>query len=652
MGLSNHARRQVEKQASEIVERSTPELQPLERRVLTALLARTVEGWHLFVRADRAVSGPNAAVAFLIGPGGVFAVLVAAQPPDSAAARATLWHAEQQCRGVRGPQGQVLPGSAIHLLVVQAGTTDQRSAAHSRLYHLVTESNLASLFSRHTPCLHRLAASKLADEMSGRLTEYRRLRVTLPERAPEPVGMLDADELTVDHVEAAQQRPFDSWLTFLHPHQQAVVTRDYSGPARISGPAGTGKTVVALHRLRHLARRSTGPLLFTTFVRTLPAVHEGLFDRLAPELGDRVEFTNLHAWIRSFLARRGHEVNIQQSQIQDAFSRAWMTYRDALTPLEQNGYWWTEIDRVIKGRGVQSRDDYLRLVRRGRTLRLDRGTREIVWALYEKYQEILRRRGLHDFNDMIDLALAEIVRNPLDEPYEAVVVDEVQDITLVGLRLLNKIAGDGRNRLLLVGDGQQQVYPGGWRLSDAGIPVQGRGEVLRVNYRNRANVLEFAQRFDAKSQVDDLDGGAGVALRDVELANAGGRTQYWTGTVSDLPETLVAAVRALPVPLSRTALIVFQRSHLATCQKILHNAGISTQHLDNYRGDSDDLLKIGTVHRAKGLDFQAVLVVQFHHDNREEKASEQENRELRGRQHLVAATRARDYLWWGEVASI
>jgi superfamily I DNA/RNA helicase len=165
---------------------------------------------------------------------------------------------------------------------------------------------------------------------------------------------------------------------------------------------------------------------------------------------------------------------------------------------------------------------------------------------------------------MIDLALAEIVRNPLDEPYEAVVVDEVQDITLVGLRLLNKIAGDGRNRLLLVGDGQQQVYPGGWRLSDAGIPVQGRGEVLRVNYRNRANVLEFAQRFDAKNQVDDLDGGPGVALHDVELANSGGRVQHWTGTAQELPTALTEAVRALQVPLNQTALIVFHHSHLTT----------------------------------------------------------------------------------------
>nr|WP_232328137.1 UvrD-helicase domain-containing protein [Kibdelosporangium sp. MJ126-NF4]CEL17791.1 putative DNA helicase [Kibdelosporangium sp. MJ126-NF4]CTQ90985.1 putative DNA helicase [Kibdelosporangium sp. MJ126-NF4] len=511
------------------------------------------------------------------------------------------------------------------------------------------ETDLPSLFSRQAPRLDRASAGRIADQAAQRLSGYRRLRVTLPERTPGPVGMFDEGELTVDQVEAAQRRPFESWLTFLHPHQQALVTRDYGGPARISGPAGTGKSVVALQRLRHLARRTTGPLLFTTFVRTLPTVQEELFRQLAPELDGRVEFTNLHAWIRSFLVSRGRQVDVQLRRIDDAFSRAWMVHRDALEPLEEYGYWQTEVDRVIKGRGVRSRDEYIKMVRRGRTLRLDARTRAVVWELYKTYQDNLRQRKAHDFNDMIEIGLAELAEQPLDKPYDAVVVDEVQDITLVGLRFLNQLAGAGRNRLLLVGDGQQQVYPGGWRLSDAGIPIQGRGAVLRVNYRNRAKVLEFAQRFDARNQVDDLDGGAGVALRDVELANSGGQVQRWQGSVRELPVALMEAVRTLPVPVNRTALIVFQRRHLDACEKILHSAGISTLPLEYYRGAADELLKTGTVHRAKGLDFQAVLVVQFDSDDAGEKASEQEHRDLRGRQHLVAATRARDFLWWGRV---
>jgi hypothetical protein len=551
---------------------------------------------------------------------------------------------------MRGPGGQVVPESAVNLLVVCPGR-QRRAQADNRLYQLLDESSLPSLFKVRTPRLNRRTAALFADEIATHLTEYQRLRVRLPEPVAEPAGLLDEADLTADQVATAQQRSFESWLTFLHPRQRAVVTRDYAGPARISGPAGTGKTVVAMHRLRHLARRSTGPLLFTTFVRTLPVVHQSLFRQLAPELDDRVEFVNLHAWVRSFLGKRGHNVNVQQRQAEHAFGLAWMAYRDKLEPLEQYSYWWTEVDRVIKGRGIQSLDSYVRTSRRGRSVRLDAATKSIVWRLYEAYQHHLQERKLHDFNDLINLALTELGSRPLETPYEAVVVDEVQDMTLVGLRLLNTVAGQGRNRLLLVGDGQQQVYPGGWRLSDAGIPIQGRGEVLRVNYRNRAEVLRFAQRFDARNQVDDLDGGSGVALRDAELANSGGQTRCWQGSPHELPAALVDAVRRLPVPLENAALIVFQHRHLATCTKILNKAGIGTLPLENYQGTPGGVLKIGTVHRAKGLDFQAVLVVRFDNDVNGGQAAEQETRELLARQHLVAATRARDYLWWGEVVS-
>jgi hypothetical protein len=647
MGLSSNRRRQVEKRASEMIAGSLPQLGPLERRVLIALLARTAEGWHLFVR--QRTTDPNAAIAFLIGPGGVFAVLIKDEPPDTSTARATLWHAEQRYSGVRGPGGQVLPGSAINLLVVCGG--NNRSTQTSELYQLLGESELPSFFSRRDQRMDRRTTTLFASEVVKRLAEYERLQVLLPDQPDNAVGLLDETDLTADQVDAAQQRPFESWLTFLHPHQRAVTTRDYNGPARISGPAGTGKTVVALHRLRYLGRQTTGPLLFTTFVRTLPTVHKSSFRRLAPELDDRVEFINLHAWVRSFLGKRGHDIHVQQGKVDNAFGRAWLAHRDRLEPLEQHSYWRTEIDRVIKGRGIPNLDSYIQITRRGRTLRLDGRTKAIVWQLYESYQRNLSEKNLYDFNDLISLALTELTEHPLDKPYDAVVVDEVQDITLVGLRLLKVLAGEGRNRLLLVGDGQQQVYPGGWRLSDAGIPIQGRGEVLRVNYRNRAEVLRFAQRFDAKNQVDDLDGGSGVALRDVELANSGGKTLYWEGSIPDLPTALVAAVRNLPVPLGQSALIVFQHRDLTMCSKILNNAGIKTLHLDNYRGDTDDALKIGTVHRAKGLDFQGVLVVQSQSDLSAEKADDQEIRELQGRQHLVAATRARDFLWWGRAVA-
>lgn len=267
-----------------------------------------------------------------------------------------------------------------------------------------------------------------------------------------------------------------------------------------------------------------------------------------------------------------------------------------------------------------------------------------MWRLYEAYQANLAEEGLLDYNDIIERALVEVGDS---RPYAAVIADEVQDISLVGLRLLHRMAGDGPDGLLLVGDGQQQVYPGGWRLSEAGISIQGRGAVLKANYRNSAAVLRFAQGLDATNEVDDLDGAAGVALRDAEAVTGGGRVRAWRGPRRDLPTALVSAVRELTAPRGRTAVIVFAGKDVERLAVVLRRAGIATTRLEHYTGQDDDTVKIGTVHRAKGLDFQAVVAVHAPADD-----TDADQHELRARQLLVAATRARDELWWMAVEPV
>ncbi|WP_229874342.1 UvrD-helicase domain-containing protein [Amycolatopsis deserti] len=627
-----------------------PRLAPLPRRVLGALLARTVGNVHLFVRQDLEERGGDRPDAVLISTNGVFALIIAGERPDEQAARAAFRHAEERCAGITDHRGRVVPVSAIHPVVVVPGAGAGRTVRAAGPYWALPETDLARLFRREDAHLNRRQVDVVARQARTRLDGYTRLEAGLPEARPETAGLLDAGSLAENEVEAAQARPFDSWLTFLHPHQHAIVARDYSGPARISGPAGTGKTVVVLHRLRRLARNSTGPLLFTTFVRTLPAVHAATFRRLAPEVADRVEFLHLHAWLRRFLQSRGRAVRVNARGISTAFARAWTVHRENLQNLEPSiDYWRAEVDRVVKGRGLTTVDEYLRAPRRGRKLRLDARQKEQVWALHETYQAKLAERGLHDYNDVVSLAEEELVREPLTESYAAIAVDEVQDITLTGLRLLRRLAGDGPNRLLLVGDGQQQVYPGGWRLSDAGIPVQGRGEILRVNYRNRTGVLDFARGLDATNEVDDLDGGPGVVLGQVEAVNGGGECRSWSGPAAELPHALLGQIAAMPAPLGQTALIVFHHRDLVRCRKLLREAGIATLPLEDYTGAPDDRLKIGTVHRAKGLEFRAVLVVQFDSGEPSGGAAREESTELRNRQRLVAATRARDFVWWASV---
>lgn len=243
---------------------------------------------------------------------------------------------------------------------------------------------------------------------------------------------------------------------------------------------------------------------------------------------------------------------------------------------------------------------------------------------------------------MADLPVAG---NPLDPPYAAVVVDEVQDITLVGLRLLRALAGDGPNGLLLVGDGQQQVYAGGWRLSDAGIPIRGRGEVLRNNYRNASRILDLAKSFDATNQVDDLDGDIGFSLREAVATLRGGRTESWRGPRSEQQAALLAALGELgDLPLDDVAVLAFGKNDASRWLGVLRRAGFSAEHLDGFTGERTGTVKVGTVFRAKGLEFRAVLVPEL---ARRGGQGDREWQERAQRAELVAMSRARDHLWVG-----
>ncbi|WP_169811037.1 3'-5' exonuclease, partial [Nocardia amamiensis] len=246
------------------------------------------------------------------------------------------------------------------------------------------------------------------------------------------------------------------------------------------------------------------------------------------------------------------------------------------------------------------------------------------------------------------IALAEIRNEPLAQPYDAVVVDEVQDMTLAGLRLAHAIAGgNGSSPLLLLGDGQQQVYAGGWRMADAGITLRGRGEVLRVNYRNRRRVWENAAGIDAVNALGDFDGESGVSLRDADITLPDGAVHIWRGPDQYLESALVTGIRECGRPLADIA--VLTRTNLEADRLIgaLDAVGIATLPLLEFDGKPCAAVKVGTVHRAKGLDFAAVFHPTWSSGAAPPTGASRERAELADRQKLVAITRARDYAWIG-----
>ncbi|MEU2178119.1 UvrD-helicase domain-containing protein [Nocardia sp. NPDC019219] len=481
--------------------------------------------------------------------------------------------------------------------------------------------------------------------------EYELLEIEEPAPEVPDLALLDRSEVLAPQREAALGRPFQHWMTFLDPEQELLVSRTYTGPARLTGPAGTGKTVVALHRMARQAKRSTGRQLYTTFVKTLANCQETYFRQLAPGTEGRVQFAGLHSWALDFLAQRIAAPKLDPHGADRVFHRVWERARADFEDIEpRESYWREEIDRVIKGREIDDLDVYQRAERYGRNgIGLDDDRRAEVWRkLYVPYVSEMRERGISDYSDVIAIALAEIRNEPLPEPYEAVVVDEVQDITLAGLRLAHAIAGgNGSSPLLLLGDGQQQVYAGGWRMADAGIDLRGRGAILRVNYRNRRRVWENAAGIDAVNLLGDFDDAPGVLLRDADVVLPDGVVRIWRGPDHYLEAALVDGIRGCGKPLSDMAVLTRTRQEAARLAGALDAVGIATLPLEDYDGTPQAAVKVGTVHRAKGLDFAAVFHPAWSGGSRSRTGADRERAELADRQKLVAITRARDYAWIG-----
>ncbi|MFI7355849.1 UvrD-helicase domain-containing protein [Streptomyces avidinii] len=641
-----------------------------EQRVLAQLLVLTARGWRLLV--DRQWSRTRTAHAdvLLVGTGGVFVIHVTAggEPGDGRAAG--LLAATKAAESAVASLG--MSPVAVQPVMVFAG--QRRDASLGRI-RLLGEHEIGPVLLSQRARLRAESVRAIADHLERVFPDYRGSAVdqelpSAPEsrRQSSPDGLFDLAGLRDAALEGARRAPIEQWMTFLHPDQVALVRRNWSGPARISGPAGTGKTVVALHRAAHLARRTTGRILYVTFANNLPRVQSTFLKAMAPAVADRVDFRSLHSWAQDFLQERGVPVRLHGDKAETAFSLAWkhVGRGSRLAELDPAPtYWHEEIDYVIKGRGLTRFEEYATVPRRRRKASLHRSHRRSVWELYEAYESLRGERGVHDFNDVLSLALAEASRSRGRPPYAAVIVDEVQDLTLVGVRLLHALVGDVPNGLLLVGDGQQTVYPGGFRLTDAGIDIRGdRGQVLRTNYRNSKQILDAALTVVADDAFEDLDGERTPGRRDVDLTYHDGDVVRVTGpTVDAHDRELLDALRALPDgALADTALLCPSLRAIGHYQRLLTQAGLPVCQLEHYDGRAVDAVKLGTYRRAKGLEFKNVFLPR--HDavfatgtpagtagGTQTPQTAREREELLRSRLFVAMTRARDLLWLGSVTT-
>lgn len=561
------------------------------------------------------------------------------------------------------------PGE-VHALAV---FTNNRSFKSTDLYGvtLLSEADVVTRIARSGT---RLSASQL-DPIIEALEEQFPIYITadttefdisfvepvmpddLPQLEPETtdVNHLSAEEIENALVEGVMTLPIEDWMAFLHPKQAKLVNKSFSGPSRIRGAAGTGKTVVGLHRAAYLARANSGKVLVTAFVRTLPAVLESLLTRLAPDTSERVEFRGVYSFALDVLKQRGIYVNLKPEQAARIFETTWAQSGADLAALDPSAdYWRDEINAVIKGRGIRTLEQYCALTRSGRRRRLTADQRRLVWRFYVAYERGRIAAKIYDFPDVILHAASSLRAMPL-EGYSAVVIDEAQDLTCMMVRMLHSLVGNRPDGLNLIGDGQQTIYPGGFTLAEANVSIAGRGVVMTTNYRNTFEIVEFAASLVTGDEFLDIEGAISQADVTGEILRHGPPpqiTKFSSTTLHD--ESMIDHVRAVNAAgtgfgdMGVLALANWQAAHMI---KTLNAAGIPTIELTQYDGRARDAVKVGTVHRAKGLEFKQVVMARTPRALLEPAPSGEnastERRELDRRALYIAMTRARDGLWVG-----
>ena len=506
---------------------------------------------------------------------------------------------------------------------------------------------------------------------------------------------LESDE---DLRRAIEGLSFAEWQLFLHPQQRALVERRANGPMRVSGGAGTGKTVIAVHRAVELAKRDKADgqdprLLLTTYTRNLADDLRRQVAQLEPRLPfteklsePGVMVSGLDRVARMILQQAGAKISpIAQAVIGQPRGRV-LTYprenvwQEVLTlmgdelpeGLRSADFLESEYELIVLPQRVTTLKQYLRVRRPGRGVALDRSKRAAVWKAMERYRDRSADLGVTSFDEQLALAAAWLDHEAalgIPRPFRHVLVDEAQDLTPAHLQLLRALVEPGPDDLFLAEDSHQRIYGKKITLSHYGIQVRGRSRRLTRNYRTTRQNLDVAFGILDPGTYEDMEGQAEehryvsprsgpeplllhAADRADELGKAAELLRVWLeqdrGSEDSAPETIAILVRDR-----------YQRDAVVNG---LAQHGVEVRAVDREAAGRGRPV-VMTMHRAKGLEFRKVLLFDVSRNaiprslrNQQYSEADRDDALLRERSLLyVAATRARDQLaisWSGEASPL
>ncbi|MGR3274618.1 3'-5' exonuclease [Acaryochloris marina NIES-2412] len=402
------------------------------------------------------------------------------------------------------------------------------------------------------------------------------------------------------------EAPLETWIAFLHPSQQKLATGSFSGPIKVTGGAGTGKTVIALHRARHLARQGKRVLL-TSYVKTLCENMSRNLSLLctAEELA-LITVSTVHKQALTLATGKGQQLKpVDRSKLQALITDAHFP-RCPLDPTMLLAEW----DTIIQDQGITRWEKYKNTSRTGRGFSLSSKGREQVWPIFEKTLMTLQAQGQADWSSICRHAREFIESGIVISPFDAVVVDELQDLRPQEIKFLSTLAGNKPNALTLVGDGGQRIYGSRFSLKSLGVNVQGRSHILRINYRTTEQIRRFADRLLGDTG-DDLNGGTEQRKGTTSLLKGPRPTLHQAKTPAQQWKYVsqeIKRIRQEGLALEEIAIFSRANADLETIQAALKRNRINSQLLQQESREGEGV-QLGTLHRAKGLEFKAVFVV-------------------------------------------
>ncbi|WP_168698220.1 UvrD-helicase domain-containing protein [Gordonia paraffinivorans] len=401
--------------------------------------------------------------------------------------------------------------------------------------------------------------------------------------------------------------PFATWRVYLHPTQRAAVEAEYNGPARVTGGPGTGKTVVALHRAYTLAKRGAGKVLVTTFTSTLSdSLREGL-DMLVDDdaaIG-RIEVSHIDRIAHQVFRRKHGAPHLMTSDDETAM---WTNLIKKLGLSFSAVFLAEEWRQVVLARRITTANDYLAAKRTGRGRALGAVQRAQVWQAIWEFEQTLQEQGLWT-HETVRREATRLLEATTDKPFRHIVIDEAQDLSPDQWRFLRAAVARAPNDLFIAGDTHQRIYDHRVSLREVGIEIAGRSSRLNINYRTTAEILAFSLGLLRGEAIDDMEGG---------LDSIAGCKSYVHGerprligltSAEEEAEQIASAVRAWlskGIGLSEIGIAVRARWFASRIEHALTTAGINC--IDLAKAEDLDAVRIGTMHRMKGLEFRCMVV--------------------------------------------